>query len=187
VSLDDLEKLVDGAAEATSSIRPIVVVVDDDASIRDSLKAVLKDRYEIRTCKSAVEGIRTIGEDVDCVILDVKMPVNDGFWLAQQLRIRDPDIPIIFHSAYQNIKDPYEVINEFRPFGFIVKGDNLTALLTLVDNAVRHAQRTREGRRTLFRLREAREQMQGVHRRLSRVDTKEREGDEALPGPPKKK
>jgi DNA-binding NtrC family response regulator len=171
MSLDDLDKLIEGAAPRAPEDRPIVVVVDDDASVRDSLQTVLKDTYQVRTCKNAVEGIRATGDDADCVILDVKMPTNDGFWLAKQLRRNVPDVPIIFHSAYQDLKDPYEIINEFRPFGYVVKGDSLATLLKLIADAVRHAQRTRKGRETLDRLRDAREQMQGVHRRLTGLET----------------
>jgi DNA-binding NtrC family response regulator len=90
------------------------------------------------------------------------MPTHDGFWVAQQLRGRQQDVAIIFHSAYQDVKDPYEVINEFRPFGYVVKGESLAALLDLVSNACRLSQRVRARQKTLERLREAREQVRGV-------------------------
>jgi len=62
-----------------------------------------------------VEAIREIDDLTDCVILDVKMPTHDGFWVAKRLRGGQKDVAIILHSAYQDLKDPYEVINEFRP------------------------------------------------------------------------
>ena len=169
MSLDDLEKLIQSGPKDAAGPRPVVVVIDDDESIRSSLEAVLKEEYQVITCKNAVEGVRAVSEETDCVILDVKMPTHDGFWVCRQLRSRDPDVPIIFHSAYQDLKDPYEVINEFRPFGYIVKGDTLSALLALVANATRSSQRIRDGRRTLGRLRQARAQMRDVHGKLSSV------------------
>lgn len=99
MSLDDLEKLVDAAPKAKAESRPRVVVVDDDASIRSSLLAVLEGEYDVRACKNAVEAIREIDDSVDCVILDVKMPAHDGFWLAAQLRNRHEDVAIIFTPA----------------------------------------------------------------------------------------
>jgi DNA-binding NtrC family response regulator len=164
VSLDDLEKLVDAAPRAKAESHPRVVVVDDDASIRSSLQAVLEGDYDVRTCKSAVEAVREIDDDTDCVILDVKMPAHDGFWVAEQLRSRHEDVAIIFHSGYQDVKDPYEVINEFRPFGYVVKGASLAALLDLVSKACRISQRVRARQKTLDRLREAREQVRNVGR-----------------------
>jgi DNA-binding NtrC family response regulator len=164
VSLDDLEKLVDAAPQAKAESRPRVVVVDDDASIRSSLQAALDGSYDVRTCRNAVEAVREIDDATDCVILDVKMPAHDGFWVAEQLRTRHEDVAIIFHSGYQDVKDPYEVINEFRPFGYVVKGASLAALLDLVARACRISQRMRDRQKTLDRLREAREQVRGVGR-----------------------
>ena len=163
MSLEDLEKLIEPSPEGQSKHRPTVVIIDDDPSIRSSLGAVLKDKYTIRTCNSGLEGVRAVDEHTSCVILDVKMPVHDGFWVCKHLRKRDADVPIIFHSGYQDLKDPYEIINEFRPFGYVVKGETLSRLLTLVANAVRHSERIREGRRTVEQLRDAREQLRKVY------------------------
>lgn len=169
MSLDDLEKLIESDAGEDLGDRPVVVVIDDDASIRSSLGQVLREKYEVRTCVDGLDGVRAVDKNTGCVILDVRMPNHDGFWVCKHLRKRDPDVPIIFHSAYQDLKDPYEVINEFHPFGYIVKGDTLAALLQLVAKAVKHSERLREGRRTLERLRDAREQIQGVRDRLESV------------------
>ena len=169
VSLDDLEKLIESGPEGDSLGRPIVVIIDDDASIRGSLGRVLKDKYEVRTCVDGVEGVRAVDKNTCCVILDVRMPNHDGFWVCKHLRKKDPDVPIIFHSAYQDLKDPYEIINEFHPFGYVIKGDTVATLLQLVAKAVKHSERLREGRRTVDRLREAREQIQGVRDRLENV------------------
>lgn len=162
MSLNDLEKMIEDEATNTASVRPIVVVIDDDESVRSSLSAVLQDEYDVRSCENAVEGVRQVDEATDCIILDVKMPVHDGFWVAKQLRDRDQDLPIIFFSAYQNLKNPYEVINEFRPFGYVIKGDDLAHLLDLVASAVRHSKRTRDRRQTHNRLRDVRDQMRGI-------------------------
>lgn len=156
MSLDDLEKLVDAAPKASAMNRPTVVIVDDDASIRSSLASVLGSNYVVRECKNAVEAIRCIDERTDCVILDVKMPTHDGFWVAEQIRRRYHDLAIVFHSAYQDVKNPYEVIDEFRPFGYVVKGDKLAPLLELVAKACRFAERLRNRQKTLELLREAR-------------------------------
>lgn len=156
MSLDELEKLIDAAPKAAAADRPTVVVVDDDASIRSSLVSVLGSDYVVRECKNAVEAIRSIDDHTDCVILDVKMPTHDGFWVAEQIRRRYQDLAIIFHSAYQDVKNPYEVINEFRPFGYVVKGDSLATLLDLVARACRFAERIRARQKTLELLRDAR-------------------------------
>lgn len=162
MSLEDLESLVESGAKNGALDGPIVVVIDDDPSIRNSLGTVLKDKYDVRTCSSGVEGVRLVNKSTSCVILDVRMPTHDGFWVCKHLRRRVPDVPIIFHSAHQDVKDPYEIINEFHPFGYVVKGDTLAGLLALVARAVKHSSRLSEGRRTVERLREARAQLKDV-------------------------
>jgi DNA-binding NtrC family response regulator len=159
MSLDELEQLLETPRESPSEKRPIVVVIDDDMSIRSSLTTVLKDKYLVRVCSSAIEGVRAVDQQVCCVILDVKMPTHDGFWVCKHLRKRVPDVPVIFHSGYQDVKDPDEVMSEFRPFGYVVKGNSLATLLSLVASAVRHTERLKANRTTVDQLRRAREQL----------------------------
>src|SRR6266511_4388458 len=109
MSLDDLEKMIQSEG-GSSHDRPVVVVVDDDVLIRSSLETVLKDKYDVRLCADGLAGVRAVDESTGCVILDVRMPTHDGFWVCKHLRKRAPDVPIIFYSAYQDVKDPYEII-----------------------------------------------------------------------------
>ena len=47
----------------------------------------------------------------------VRMNDADGFVAYKAMRAKDADLPIIFYSAYQDIKDPYEIINWTTPEG----------------------------------------------------------------------
>jgi DNA-binding NtrC family response regulator len=117
-------------------VRPHVLVVDDDPTIRVSLSVVLQRSYQLILCASAREGVAAVNDDVCAAILDVKMAKHDGFWTCKQIRQKYPDLPVIFYSAYQDAKDPYDIINEHRPFGYITKGSDTKRLLEAVDMAV---------------------------------------------------
>jgi DNA-binding NtrC family response regulator len=182
VSLDDLEDLLQSKVDHPAGL-PVVVVIDDDAGIRSSLETVLKAKYDVRTCADALQGVRAVDKNTSCVILDVRMPTHDGFWVCKHLRRRAPDVPIIFFSAYQDVKDPYEIINEFHPFGYVVKGDTLSALLRLVASAIKHSERLHGGRQTLERLRAAREQVRGVHESAPPAPSRRTDGP---PPPPRR-
>jgi DNA-binding NtrC family response regulator len=134
------------------ALRPVVLVIDDDVATRESLNYILKEKYEILLSGSAKEGLSAFRDDVCVVILDVKMATHDGFWACDELRKKQPDIPIIFYSAYQNLKDPYRVINEHRPFGYIVKDGDSKKLLATVDTAVRVYTITMENKKLIERL-----------------------------------
>jgi DNA-binding NtrC family response regulator len=131
------------------SARHAIIVIDDDAAIRDSLSFLFSDQYEITTCASAKEGVAAVHEDICAIVLDVKMPGQDGFWACAEIRKKAPDIPVIFYSAYQNLKDPYAIINEHRPFGYVAKGDEAQKLVEMLEAAVELQAAVVENRRLL--------------------------------------
>ena len=129
--------------------RPHILVVDDDPTIRVSLAALLQKRYQLILCASAKEGVDAVTENVCTAILDIKMGKHDGFWACNQIRNKYPDLPVIFYSAYQDAKDPYDVINEHRPFGYITKSGDTKRLVKAVDMAVGFYCRFLEGKKLL--------------------------------------
>jgi DNA-binding NtrC family response regulator len=114
-----------------------IVVIDDDETSRNSLAFILADQYHVTVCASAKEGVAAVHEDVCAVILDVRMPEQDGFSACAEIRQKVPDVPVIFYSAYQSVKDPYEIINDHHPFGYVTKGDDLQKIVKLVNMAVK--------------------------------------------------
>jgi DNA-binding NtrC family response regulator len=136
-------------SKALEAQRPPILVVDDDPTMRVSLAALLQKRYQVLLCASAKDGVAAITEDVCAIILDVKMGKHDGFWACNEIRKTYPDIPVIFYSAYQDAKDPYQIINEHRPFGYITKSGDTKRLLDAVDLAVNLYTKILEGKKLL--------------------------------------
>ena len=144
------------SAKQKSPRRPLVLVIDDDVSIRQALELVLDSQYQVTLCSSAAEGISAFNEETCAVILDVKMQGRDGFWACDQIRRIAPDVPIIFYSAYQNAKDPFEIINQHRPFAYIAKDGSVQRLLDSLETATRLYQSTLTTRRILEKLKRGR-------------------------------
>jgi DNA-binding NtrC family response regulator len=138
MSFSDFDALLKRGRGAPSAapLHPIVIV-DDDPSIREGLSVLLQDQFHVTLCASAKEGVAAVHEDVCAVVLDVKMVGKDGFWACNEIRKRLPAIPIIFHSAYQDTKNPYKIINDHRPFGYVVKGGNPQKLIDMLGVAVK--------------------------------------------------
>ncbi len=159
MSIDDFNALLqkDGAIDGSpdTSELPWIVVVDDDPGIRRSLGLLLAERYRVRLCASAQEGVRAVDDAVCAVILDIKMKGHDGFWACNEIRKAQPDVPVIFYSAYQDMKDPYAVINEHRPFGYITKDSSVRRLVDTLETAVRLRKLTLDTRRELAALKQA--------------------------------
>lgn len=84
--------------------RPLVSVVDDDESVRESLPDLLRELgFAARTFSSAEQFLLSdcVGE-TKCLILDIAMPGMTGLDLQQELRRRNQEIPIIFITAHKD-------------------------------------------------------------------------------------
>jgi len=127
--------------QAPTGQRERVLVIDDDPSIRDSLALELRRTYEVTLAESASQGIAAVSSRPAVILLDIKMRGEDGFFAYREIRKIDAVVPIIFHSAYQDLKDPYQVLNEYRPFGYITKGSDLAQLYRQLDQAIEYYHR----------------------------------------------
>ena len=81
--------------------RPLVSVVDDDESVRESLPDLLRELgYSARAFSSAEEFLASdCVAETRCLILDIAMPGMTGPDLQQELMVRGQEIPIIFITA----------------------------------------------------------------------------------------
>ena len=87
-----------------NSIRPLVSVVDDDESVRESLPDLLRQfGYAVQAFSSAEEflGSDDVGQ-TRCLILDVAMPGMTGPELQRELTARGQEIPIVFITAHRD-------------------------------------------------------------------------------------
>ena len=84
--------------------RPLITVVDDDESVRESLPDLLNEfGFEAETFSSAEEFLASESlEQTKCLVLDVAMPGMTGPDLQQELTSRDRDIPIVFITAQRD-------------------------------------------------------------------------------------
>jgi signal transduction histidine kinase/YesN/AraC family two-component response regulator/HPt (histidine-containing phosphotransfer) domain-containing protein len=125
-----------GPESSLISSQPTVMVIDDDENIRETLQLALKGLFHVITCASGDEGIEALSPNVSAVVLDIKMKGKDGFETYAEIRQKYSNLPIIFHSAYQDVRDPIDILNTFRPFGYVFKGSDLGQLTDTLHNAV---------------------------------------------------
>ena len=80
--------------------QPTVCVVDDDAGVLGSLRFLLEtDGFAVRTFRSGAAAL-TAARDVDCFVVDYKMPDMNGIELVGQLRNRGVVTPVILITGY---------------------------------------------------------------------------------------
>lgn len=90
----------------------MVLVVDDEAVVRDGLKRVIDgDRFEVETCKSGHMAIERIQEvEYGLIITDLKMPGMNGLEVLKTVRTLQPDVPVIMISGYATIDTAVEAM-----------------------------------------------------------------------------
>lgn len=85
---------------------PIVLIVDDEGSIRESLSEIFKDEgYYVLTSSSGEEAIETVKEQSpDLIFLDIWLSGIDGIQTLEEIKGLKPDLPIIMISGHGNIE-----------------------------------------------------------------------------------
>lgn len=102
------------------SSRPMVLLVDDNATIRDLAARILAlEGYQVLTAENGEEALAlasTLDGQLGLVVTDIRMPVMDGLELATHLARLKPTLPVVFISGFANsLAVPGPVLA--KPFG----------------------------------------------------------------------
>lgn len=111
-----------------------VLIVDDDADIRDSLAMLLADRYRVVTAADGREALAVVQDGgADVVLLDLMMPVMSGEELVRELRRRGCAVPVALISAARDLPG---IARQLGVGDYIVKPFDLPALERLIARLV---------------------------------------------------
>jgi diguanylate cyclase (GGDEF)-like protein/PAS domain S-box-containing protein len=93
---------------------PVILTIDDEASIRESFKLFLEDYdFDVLEARNGAEGIELFrSEHPDLVLCDLRMPGIDGFDVLEALKQESPDTPIIVVSGTGVIGDAIDAIHK---------------------------------------------------------------------------
>lgn len=127
---------------------PSILVVDDEAAIRRSLREILE--YEDYAVDEAEDGEAALDKlrsnRYDVVLLDVKMPKRDGLEVLAELRRIQYDGPVVMISGHGNIETAVEA-TKLGAFDFVEKPPDLNRLLVTLRNAMDRGQLQTENQR----------------------------------------
>jgi CheY-like chemotaxis protein len=109
-----------------------VLVVDDDTSILDTVSAILTgEGYDVVSAISGQEALEAVARKQPAVILlDMRMPVMDGWAVARALHAQGIDVPIVVMTAAESAK---RWADEVGAEGFLSKPFGLDELLAVVE------------------------------------------------------
>ncbi len=114
-----------------------ILVIDDESSIRNTLKDILEyEKFEVTLAEDAEEALEKIQQGpFDVVLCDIKMPKMDGITLLDKIREHDPDASVVMISGHGTIDTAVEAIKK-GAYDFISKPLDLNRLLITIRNAM---------------------------------------------------
>jgi len=129
---------------------PVVYVVDDDVSVRESVHALIRSanlRVEsFASARDFLERCRT--EAPACLVLDVNLPGLSGLELQQQLADAGGLVPIVFITGHGDIPTSVRAIKS-GALEFLTKPLDNDALLAAIRQAIARASKGTRARRRL--------------------------------------
>ncbi|MEO0421413.1 MAG: sigma-54 dependent transcriptional regulator [Pseudomonadota bacterium] len=132
--LADSTPLPPAAAEAARQRHLHLLVVEDDAEMREALETTLLDTgITVRGVADGRQALAAIGDaPVDAVLTDVQMPNMDGHELLRRIRRRNPQLPVILMTAYGSIERAVEAMRDGAS-DYLRKGFDVDTLLQRID------------------------------------------------------
>jgi two-component system, NtrC family, nitrogen regulation response regulator NtrX len=119
------------------SYRASILVVDDEAAIRDSLHMILEyEGYRVEEAGNGSQALSKVAERApDAIVLDIKMPEMDGLELLKALRERGYDMPVLMISGHADVATAVEATRR-GAFDFFEKPLQRERVLLSLRNAV---------------------------------------------------
>ncbi len=116
---------------------PIVYVVDDDVSIRESLSSLLRaEGLGVEVFASALDFLALEHpKALACLVLDVRMPGLDGLSLQEELHRRGWELPVIFITGHGDVPDVVRAMKA-GAMDFLKKPFDSVALLQAITSAL---------------------------------------------------
>ena len=119
-----------------------ILLAEDDDHLRELVKDALEDEdYQVTDCINGQEAIDSFDKNkFDICLLDIMMPVKDGFTVAKKIRQQSDVIPILFISTKALIEDKIEGYQRGAD-DYIVKPFNMKELLLKLDVFLRRTKK----------------------------------------------
>jgi two-component system response regulator AtoC len=94
------------------TIKPNILVVDDEKSMRDSMHLLLRDRYEVLLAENGRDAIQLVKQhSIDLVLLDIRLPEIDGLEVLRLIKGIDDTIEVIMVTAVVTVGRAVEAIH----------------------------------------------------------------------------
>ena len=111
-----------------------IMICDDEEGIRESLKLVLGDHYDLIAVDSGEQALHTLAhaKDVKTVLLDIKMPKVNGLDVLKEIKSKYPHVKIVMVTGYRSVETAAEA-SRLGASGYIVKPFKSEEILEIIE------------------------------------------------------
>ena len=93
------------APDSVRSIRPTILVVDDDPGLRESFRLILEDEFEVLDVPDGQQALDIVRScQVDLVLLDIRLPGMDGLEVLERIKGLDEQLDVILVTAVKTVR-----------------------------------------------------------------------------------
>lgn len=127
-----------------ATLRPVILVVDDDPSVRESFRLVLEDAYEVVDVPDGARALEVVrASQIDLVLLDIRLPEMDGIEVLERIKAIDEGVEVILVTAVKTVRTAVAAM-KLGAFDYLTKPFDEDELLSLVRRALQKRSLERE-------------------------------------------
>ncbi len=124
--------------------QPLLLVVDDEAGVRQSLQLVFNKIYRVAEAVSADDALQKVADErPDVVLLDIMMPGTDGLAVLKQIKSVNPDCQVIMLTGLNTARTAFAAKGT-GAFDYVTKPFDVEELRLRVEHAFEKVQLSRE-------------------------------------------
>jgi DNA-binding NtrC family response regulator len=131
-----IEDTLAGKQEKIDTPTRRILVVDDDDIFRETLTSMLRaHNYIPISASSAIDALKELDNgDVDVVVSDIRMPDTDGITLMNNIKQKNPDMPVILITGFMSVMDSSPDSAYTTPDGFLQKPFKVEKIIKLLND-----------------------------------------------------
>jgi len=160
-----------GSAPYVYTARPVALIVDDEASVRESLRLILREEFDVLEAADGAAALDIVrARRVDVALLDVRMPGESGPSVLPRILALTESITVILMTGVPQVRGAVEAIKA-GAYDYVIKPFEADEILLLVRQAAQHRLLEREVRylRSEFERVHGFDELVGRHPRMARL------------------
>ena len=125
----------------------LILIVDDELATRESLRMILKRKYELVLASSGEEALQILDQkQPDLVLLDIIMPGLDGMEVLKRIREKNKSQQVIMITATKTVKTAVDAM-KLGAFDYLTKPFNVNEIMLVIEEALKEQNLKEEHRR----------------------------------------